>query len=244
MSERTEAEKNAKPVDMVLKCPKCGHLHIDKPKPEAGWHNPPHATHLCHKCGNKWKPFEYNTNGVESGEIPGHALNDGCPLHPEKPSVQVEQKPQPAFGSGTACAKWVELKASDLTEAKPKKPHPFLAADLFERCHLCKGSLKIAVGAVSDGMNCPECTDPRNTHAGYCLIGMTVGQLERLKAEQEKLLDLVYTIAQTDPGATLSRVCLEAIVENAAEVLKLVNRSDVTAARMRFERDKSKKTSG
>jgi len=75
----------AVPVDMVLYCPKCGMQHIDAPESaeayaerlhesswwELGgdkpvqWTNPPHRSHLCHGCGNIWRPFDVATNGVE-----------------------------------------------------------------------------------------------------------------------------------------------------------------------------------
>jgi len=44
------------PIPMVLHCPTCGHQHIDAPKPEAGWHNPPHRSHLCEQCKTIWRP--------------------------------------------------------------------------------------------------------------------------------------------------------------------------------------------
>lgn len=52
------------PRPMILFCPDCGEQHIDKPEPENGWHNPPHKTHLCHGCGNLWRPSAEPTVGV------------------------------------------------------------------------------------------------------------------------------------------------------------------------------------
>jgi hypothetical protein len=67
-------------VDMVLYCPKCGFQHIDAPEidildiqlvnagmPDAdrSWTNPPHKSHLCHKCNHIWRPSDNPTNGVE-----------------------------------------------------------------------------------------------------------------------------------------------------------------------------------
>lgn len=52
------------PIDMVLPCPQCGTIHVDAPEPEKGWKNPPHRSHLCHKCGCIWRPADVPTNGV------------------------------------------------------------------------------------------------------------------------------------------------------------------------------------
>jgi hypothetical protein len=64
----------AKPIDMLLWCPKCQTQHIDEPdlapvRHEDGsaslWDNPPHRSHLCHVCGCIWRPADVYTNGVE-----------------------------------------------------------------------------------------------------------------------------------------------------------------------------------
>ena len=56
----------AKPVDMVLYCPKCGLQHIDAPDSRSpDWTNPPHKSHLCHGCQHVWKPSDTPTNGVK-----------------------------------------------------------------------------------------------------------------------------------------------------------------------------------
>lgn len=78
------------PIDMILYCPSCGALHVDKrevsPTPPDGvyithfdewgpvwtddvhreitWDNPPHRSHLCHECGCVWRPADVPTNGV------------------------------------------------------------------------------------------------------------------------------------------------------------------------------------
>lgn len=54
------------PLDMILHCPGCGMQHVDKPRPEKGWTNPPHKTHECQGCGSLWRPAMHPTNGVES----------------------------------------------------------------------------------------------------------------------------------------------------------------------------------
>lgn len=59
------------PIDMVLPCPWCGTLHIDKPEPENGWDNPPHRSHLCHGCKRVWRPADVPTNGVARAKTRG-----------------------------------------------------------------------------------------------------------------------------------------------------------------------------
>jgi hypothetical protein len=54
------------PIDLILFCPACHEQHIDAPEPEKGWTNPPHKSHLCHKCGTVWRPCDRQTNGVRS----------------------------------------------------------------------------------------------------------------------------------------------------------------------------------
>lgn len=60
---------------MVLHCPKCGRQHIDKPEPSTGWNNPPHKSHLCHRCGCVWRPADVPTNGVEATQTRGERDN-------------------------------------------------------------------------------------------------------------------------------------------------------------------------
>lgn len=54
-----------KPVDQLIYCPRCLTQHVDKPEPDKGWTNPPHATHTCKFCGLRFRPSNRNTNGVE-----------------------------------------------------------------------------------------------------------------------------------------------------------------------------------
>jgi len=74
---------DARPIDMVLHCPKCGLQHIDAMHPnvqswvdqtgehpdsypldDGTWTNPPHRSHLCGGCGTIWRPADVATNGV------------------------------------------------------------------------------------------------------------------------------------------------------------------------------------
>lgn len=80
------------PIDMVLHCPKCGMQHIDAPESDLGpsvdgsgdmplWSNPPHRSHLCHKCGYIWRPADVPTNGVAAVKTKGK--QDKPVAHPE-----------------------------------------------------------------------------------------------------------------------------------------------------------------
>ena len=64
-------------VDVMLACPKCGRIHIDKPEEategKERWANPPHRSHLCAHCGTIWRPSDYNTNGVARVKTRGGA---------------------------------------------------------------------------------------------------------------------------------------------------------------------------
>lgn len=80
----------------ILYCPACGKQHIDAPElcenPECEqhgtdhthpglWMNGPHRTHLCHFCGETWRPSDEATNGVADIETQGS--NDSWCVHPE-----------------------------------------------------------------------------------------------------------------------------------------------------------------
>jgi hypothetical protein len=53
------------PVDMLLFCPNCAEQHIDAPDERTpDWTNPPHRSHLCHRCGHIWRIADVATNGV------------------------------------------------------------------------------------------------------------------------------------------------------------------------------------
>jgi hypothetical protein len=73
---------------MILHCPKCGMQHIDGAEPGravwgnnfespivevGGWENPPHRSHLCHRCGHIWRPADVPTNGVAAIKTQGKA---------------------------------------------------------------------------------------------------------------------------------------------------------------------------
>jgi len=83
------------PIDMILRCPRCGVQHIDEPdKPGphfqsviqgGGWDNPPHKSHLCAGCGYIWRPADVPTNGV--AEIKTKGKNDSTAIDPNYPAA-------------------------------------------------------------------------------------------------------------------------------------------------------------
>lgn len=88
----------AKPIPMLLFCPKCGVQHVDAPEfvsdpgggnlgvamkiaadREGAWTNPPHRSHLCHACGCIWRPADVPTEGVATITTRGSADNWTAP---------------------------------------------------------------------------------------------------------------------------------------------------------------------
>jgi hypothetical protein len=59
------------PIPMILFCPACGLQHIDLPKPEIGWANPPHRSHECQGCKFTFRPADIPTAGVAKIETRG-----------------------------------------------------------------------------------------------------------------------------------------------------------------------------
>lgn len=79
--ERTRATVG-KPIPTLLTCPKCATPHVD----EGEWATRPHKTHLCVKCGNEWRPFEYPTVGVASA-CRCTSPDCGCACHKPAPTT-------------------------------------------------------------------------------------------------------------------------------------------------------------
>lgn len=74
LSRASSAGTAPAPIDMMLFCPQCGLQHVDAPETHDSvsvdghgwvpWTNPPHKSHLCHRCGHIWRPADVPTNGV------------------------------------------------------------------------------------------------------------------------------------------------------------------------------------
>jgi hypothetical protein len=99
LGRRAQPAASQAPIDMILHCPKCGLQHVDAPEepeccgklvvgaeymgsremiccgePERDeWDNPPHRSHLCHRCGHIWRPADVPTNGVAAIKTKGRA---------------------------------------------------------------------------------------------------------------------------------------------------------------------------
>ncbi|PNE59848.1 hypothetical protein A8H39_01495 [Paraburkholderia fungorum] len=95
MLGRPAADADARPIPMLLFCPKCGAQHVDAPEHNADphstreadesvesnvqeWTNPPHRSHLCHACGTVWRPADVATTGVSNIDTHGNADNWHC----------------------------------------------------------------------------------------------------------------------------------------------------------------------
>jgi hypothetical protein len=48
------------PIPMILMCPMCNKVHVDKDE----WATKPHTKHLCEYCGKDWYPARVPTVGV------------------------------------------------------------------------------------------------------------------------------------------------------------------------------------
>ncbi len=93
----------ARPVDMLLFCPKCNLQHIDGLVEEVHddgsttvlWDNPPHRSHLCLRCGAVWRPSDRTTNGVAEIKTIGkgdtfsyHKQQQNAPASPAVPPMR------------------------------------------------------------------------------------------------------------------------------------------------------------
>jgi hypothetical protein len=104
MSVITQQVAPEAPIPMILYCPKCGVQHIDAPETHdmvvGGvvvdkvelWENPPHRSHLCHGCGNIWRPADVPTEGVAAIKTCG--ANDAAPEAPasEQPANELTRE--------------------------------------------------------------------------------------------------------------------------------------------------------
>lgn len=78
-------QERARPVDMLLFCPKCVTQHIDAPNAEKNWTNPPHRSHECQACQHVWRPADVATNGVAEIKTRGERDGSAVPDHEASP---------------------------------------------------------------------------------------------------------------------------------------------------------------
>lgn len=99
------------------------------------------------------------------------------------------------------CDKPPELKTEEKEKGKGKPNHFFLASELYEKCLFCAGTQKTTRPAMIDGAKRPDGTTysgPLSTGSpcicvnsptpGFSPVGLTVGQVERFRAERDALL--------------------------------------------------------
>lgn len=129
---------------------------------------------------------------------------------------------------------------------KGKSHGIFLNKELYELCPICQGCKiipqgvsgmadgvktpegKTYTGPLKPGMLCPECQEGGT---GFTKIGMTVGQLEKIRASYEMLLRLVVGISEGCYPA-------DQINDRIQTALSVLPKSDVSAARFRLEQAK------
>lgn len=177
----------------------------------------------CWKCDGKKKvPASWLTPGA-TGEVncPACGGNGWIGSPPvgtspaTAPAVTVEAKPgrslPPQGGSGTAPPQNQRKVDVSAPGASARVHNPLLRSPLFELCPLCRGTTATVTGAMVDGYLKPmpdgstqkysgplpagsKCPCTASARPGYQEIGMTVAQLERLKAERDLLLLAVVTV--------------------------------------------------
>jgi len=92
------------PIPMVLFCPVCQMQHIDAPKPEIGWEDPPHKSHECQGCKAVWRPCDLATTGVKEIQTRGKA--DTWPSVPtEIPAARMDAPDGPVCWCGAPSRK-------------------------------------------------------------------------------------------------------------------------------------------
>ncbi|WP_186191011.1 hypothetical protein [Burkholderia gladioli] len=116
-------KSSAAPIPMLLFCPRCGTQHIDAEEwaddphdIEQGrmrvWSNPPHRSHLCHKCGCIWRPADVATVGVEAIETSGKADTwNGAPAISESEDACLPAMPENVLADLQAALTHLEMWA-------------------------------------------------------------------------------------------------------------------------------------
>lgn len=119
--------------------------------------------------------------------------------------------------------------------------HPALKAPLYEKCPACHGTRKTAHPAMVDRMKtadgklysgplpvgsvCPVCED------GYIGVGLTVGQVERWRAERELMLRvLVRVMACNNATGRGDGEAWSDVLQAVADALSKLSPADVSAA--------------
>lgn len=109
----------AKPIDMILHCPRCHLQHVDAPDDKTpDWTNPPHRSHLCHSCGFIWRPADVATNGVE--KITTRGSKDSEPPNPPATTAGGEvELPSNLVTFDSEPEDWLELAWTEFDREPP-----------------------------------------------------------------------------------------------------------------------------
>lgn len=110
-----------------------------------------------------------------------------------------------------------------------------MAEDLFQKCSLCGGTLKTKCLAMCDGpaggRTLPagsECPCALSEHPGYCHVGITYGQFEKILADRDRLLVIAADLAACDDRHRMYAI------QEAARAATARRSGDVFAARQRL----------
>jgi len=111
------------PIPVVIHCPRCRAQHIDGPDPKKDWDNPPHKSHLCHKCGLIWRTADVPTTGVASLKTVGDVDNpntswgdDEMAKVPLKPDHKIIRTLNFLINLAAENAKWRQARIRDLSK--------------------------------------------------------------------------------------------------------------------------------
>jgi hypothetical protein len=101
----------AAPIQMILHCPNCHTQHIDAPDERtASWTNPPHRSHLCHACGDIWRPADVPTEGVRAIRTKGSNDSESAAAPAEPTDEQLRDAIADGlrglYGCGRAWSAW------------------------------------------------------------------------------------------------------------------------------------------
>jgi hypothetical protein len=219
------------PIPVVLHCPRCYTQHIDAPKPERGWTNPPHRSHLCGRCGLIWRPADVETVGVECVATRGQS-----DTWPAVPAFSHMASPEDPLGCGHLGPAEVCMDCARVTPpgarcpacgetglhrctARPA-PSPAASADVIERA---RRLIALREAATSSDHFDPEDLSPEDADfvaAAICDAADVARGLLEAEADYRDvvglLVDCVYQFSIERKDGKLITGCLstmEAIFE-------------------------------
>lgn len=157
----------SEPIPMLLFCPKCGTQHIDAPEDHEidkgshvdivlDWANPPHKSHLCHTCGNIWRPADIETTGVASIKTKGKAdtWDSTAPTTGSAPVAWLVTSKR-----GMVRVAWTDKPSDEqiaISEYDGDTITPLYGRKMMTNLKQCDGSGAVAV-SVDDWTECTAC---------------------------------------------------------------------------------------